>query len=217
MGALHTPGQLGRRPLPRYTGGPRGPGLYHAVAAVALEHDLPPVLDLPHVGPVLVQPHVADQQDLPVLDEAREGTVDLFTPGSQTGPVTEVALGGVVPLQHVAVPALELAHHAVVHVGRHHHPVPRGVRELRALGGDTLGDTVPGPVVADRAAIVAGLELRDAGHSQGLVVTCTEQNNSIPSHQFINPQIKIKFDHLLKKEGKKSPENPYFPTLRNNI
>ena len=29
-----------------------------------------------------------------------------FTPGSQTGPVTEVALGRVVPLQHVAVPAL---------------------------------------------------------------------------------------------------------------
>ena len=30
-----------------------------------------------------------------------------FTPGSQTGPVTEVALGRVVPLQHVAVPALQ--------------------------------------------------------------------------------------------------------------
>ena len=89
------------------TGGSRGSGLYHAVAAVALEHDLPPVLDLPHVGPVLVQPHVADQQDLPVLDEAREGTVDLFTPGSQPGPVAEVALGGVVPLQHVAVPTLQ--------------------------------------------------------------------------------------------------------------
>ena len=88
------------------TGGSRGSWLYHAVAAVALEHDLPPVLDLPHVGPVLVQPHVADQQDLPVLDEAREGTVDLFTPGSQPGPVAEVALGGVVPLQHVAVTTL---------------------------------------------------------------------------------------------------------------
>ena len=34
-----------------HTGCPRGPGLYHAVAAVTLEHDLPPVLDLPHVGP----------------------------------------------------------------------------------------------------------------------------------------------------------------------
>ena len=30
-----------------------------------------------------------------------------FTPGSQTGPVTEVALGRVVPLQHVAVPTLQ--------------------------------------------------------------------------------------------------------------
>ena len=106
-----------------------------------------------------------------MLDEAREGTVDLFTPGSQTGPVTEVALGGVVPLQHVAVTTLELAHHPVVHVGRHHHPVPGGVRELPALGRDTLGDRVPGPVVTHRAAVVTRLELRHAAHCQGLVVT----------------------------------------------
>ena len=120
-------------------------------------------------------------------------TVIVFTflaPGRHPGPVAEVALGGVVPLQHVAVPTLELPHHAVLHVGRHHHPVPGGVRELRALGRDTLGDTVPGPVVADRAAVVAGLELRDAGHCQGLVVTWTEQNSSLPSHQFINPPKK---------------------------
>ena len=30
-----------------------------------------------------------------------------FTPGSQAGPVAEVALGRVVPLQHVAVPTLQ--------------------------------------------------------------------------------------------------------------
>ena len=65
---------------------------------------------------------------------------------------------------------LELADHAVVHVGRHHHPVPGGVRELRALGWDTLGNTVPCSVVTHRAAVVIRLELRDAGHSQGLVV-----------------------------------------------
>ena len=153
------------------TGGSRGSGLYHAVATVALEHDLPPVLDLPHVGPVLVQPHVADQEDLAVLDEAREGTVDLFTPGSQPGPVAEVALGGVVPLQHVAVPTLELPHHAVLHVGRHHHPVPRGVRELRALGWDTLGNTVPCSIVTHGAPIVTRLELGDTAQCQGLVVT----------------------------------------------
>ena len=40
-----------------------------------LEHDLAAVLYLAHVGPVLVQPHVADQQDLAVLDEAGEGAV----------------------------------------------------------------------------------------------------------------------------------------------
>ena len=94
-----------------------------------------------------------------------------FTPRSQPRPVAEVALGGVVALQHVSVPTLELAHHAVVHVGRHHHPVPRGVRELGALGWDTLGHTAPGPIITDTAPIVTGLELRHAAHCQRLVVT----------------------------------------------
>ena len=75
MRSLYTARQLWWRPLPRYTGGSGGPGLYHTVAPVTLEHDLPPVLDLPDVGPVLVQPHVADEKDLAMLDEAREGTV----------------------------------------------------------------------------------------------------------------------------------------------
>ena len=88
------PRQLGRRPLPRHAGRPRGPRLDHGVGAVALgndhyhhyhhyhrhyhhlEHDLPPILDLADVGPVLIQPHVADQQDLAVFNEAREGTVN---------------------------------------------------------------------------------------------------------------------------------------------
>ena len=46
-----------------------------------LEHDLSAVLYLAHVGPVLVQPHVADQQDLAVLDEAGEGAVHWDTAG----------------------------------------------------------------------------------------------------------------------------------------
>ena len=70
------PGQLGWWPLPGDAGGPRGPGLYHGVAPVTLEHDLPRVLDLPDVGPVLVQTHVANEQDLAVLDKPGEGAVN---------------------------------------------------------------------------------------------------------------------------------------------
>ena len=44
--------------------------------ATNLEHDLAAVLYLADVGPVLVQAHVADQQDLAVFNEAREGTVN---------------------------------------------------------------------------------------------------------------------------------------------
>ena len=84
----------------------RGSRLYHGVSPVTLEHDLSPVLDLPHVGPVLVEAHVPHQEDLPVLHEAGEGTVDLLAPGSESGPVAEVALRGVVPPQHVSVTTL---------------------------------------------------------------------------------------------------------------
>ena len=46
----------------------------------------------------------------------------------------------------------------------------RGVRQLRALGGDALGHGAPRPVVADQARVVAGLELGDAGHGHTLVM-----------------------------------------------
>ena len=58
----------------------------------------------------------------------------------------------------------------MLEVGGHHHPVPGGVRQLRALGRDTLGQTGPRPVVAHRAAVVVGLELGDTGDLHGLIV-----------------------------------------------
>ena len=94
-----------------------------------------------------------------------------FAPRSHPRPVTKVALRGVVPLQHVSVPTLELAHHPVVHVGGDHHPVPGGVRQLRALGRDTPGQPGPGPVVTDHTGVVAWLELGHTGHCHTLVMT----------------------------------------------
>ena len=47
----------------------------------------------------------------------------------------------------------------MLEVGGHHHPVPGGVGELRALGGDTVGEGGPAAVPADDAAVVTGLEL----------------------------------------------------------
>ena len=81
------------------TGGSRGSGLNHAVAAVTLEHDLSPVLDLSHVGPVrtsryvdiniktwryqhqdispvFVESHIADEQDLAVVYKAGKWTIN---------------------------------------------------------------------------------------------------------------------------------------------
>ena len=65
---------------------------------------------------------------------------------------------------------LELADHAVLHVGGHHHPIPGGVRQLSALGGDALGHGAPGSVVAHEAGVGARLELGDAGHGHTLVM-----------------------------------------------
>ena len=80
----------------------------------------------------------------------------------------------------------------MVEVGRHHHPVPGRVRQLRALGRHTLRHAAPaaaavavvapaaavaaavgrqpGAVVADHAGAGAGLELGDAGDRHRLVV-----------------------------------------------
>ena len=84
-----------------------------------------------------------------------------LTPRSKPCPVAKVALSRVVPLQHVAVTTLELAHHPVLQVGGHHHPVPRSIRELCALSRDTLGQIGPSTIVTNTADIVTGLELGD--------------------------------------------------------
>ena len=66
---------------------------------------------------------------------------------------------------------LELPDHPVLQVGGHHHPVPRGVRELLALGRDAGREVGPGPVGADRGPVVTGLELCDTVESDLLTVT----------------------------------------------
>ena len=72
----------------------------------------------------------------------------------------------------------------MVEVGRHHHPVPGGRRQLRALhtrhsllaspalgvavtrlGRDALRHQAPGPVVADRAGVGVQLELETPVHN----------------------------------------------------
>ena len=61
-----------------------------------------------------------------------------FAPGRHSCPVTEEALRGVVALQHVAVPALELADHAVIQLRRNHHSVLGSFRQLRAFRWNIL-------------------------------------------------------------------------------
>ena len=61
------------------------------------------------------------------------GGLTFFAPRRHPGPVAEEALRRVVALEHVAVPALELAHHAVVESRSHHHAVLRGLRKLGAF------------------------------------------------------------------------------------
>ncbi len=57
-----------------------------------------------------------------------------LAPRRHPRPVSEEALRRVVPLEHVPVPALELAHHSVVQPRGNHHAVLGGLGELRALG-----------------------------------------------------------------------------------
>ena len=56
-----------------------------------------------------------------------------LAPRRHPRPVSEEALRRVVPLEHVPVPALELAHHAVVKARGNNHAVLGSLGELRAL------------------------------------------------------------------------------------
>ena len=58
----------------------------------------------------------------------------------------------------------------MVQVGGHNHPIPGGIRQLGALGGDALGHPGPGPIVADNTGVVAGLKLGHTRYTDTLVV-----------------------------------------------
>ena len=60
-------------------------------------------------------------------------TRTFFAPGRHARPVSEEALRGVVPLEHVAVPALELPNHAVVQPRGHDEAVLGSLGELSAF------------------------------------------------------------------------------------
>ena len=104
----------------------------------------------------------------------------------------------------------------MVHVGRHHHPVPRGVRELGALGWDALGDVVPGPIVTDHAAMnyppfrkdfycevpeitkMTDLEVEEYRASlEG--IKCKGKNVPRPIKNWVQCGVSSKILHLLKK------------------
>ena len=72
-------------------------------ALVAVEDDLPVVGDLLDVGAVVVQAHVAHQQDLAVGEVAGEPAVGLPAGGRGPGPLAVHAGGGVVPGQREPV------------------------------------------------------------------------------------------------------------------
>ena len=58
----------------------------------------------------------------------------LFTPGCHPCPVAKEALRGIVALEHVAVPALKLAHHAMVQAWRNDHAILGSLWQLCTLG-----------------------------------------------------------------------------------
>lgn len=103
-------------------------------APVTLKHDLAVVAYFSHVRPVFVEAHGPHQKHFAVLYEAGERTEDLLAPRGHAGPVAEEALRCVVALEHVSVPTLELAHHAVVELGCDHEAIFGSLGKLSALG-----------------------------------------------------------------------------------
>ena len=105
--------QVRRAPLAVDAGGAGGP-VGQLVPPAALEEDLPVVLDLAHVRAVVVEAHVAHEQDFAALYVAGELAVDELAARRHAGPVPEVTGRRVLALQDEPVLALEQRRAAVV-------------------------------------------------------------------------------------------------------
>jgi len=95
----HAGGDLRGAPHAAYTRGALRTAQRQPPALVAVEDDLPVVGDLPDVGAVVVQAHVANQQDLAVVQVSGEAAVLLLAGGGQPGPVAIHTSGLLLPPQ----------------------------------------------------------------------------------------------------------------------
>ena len=70
---------------------------------VAVKEDLSVVGDLLDVRSVVIETHVANQENLAMVEISRERTVRLLTTGGSSGPITIHACCGVVSFQFVTI------------------------------------------------------------------------------------------------------------------
>ena len=110
---VDTARQVGRAPLAVDAGGAGGP-VGQFVTPAALKEDLPVVLHFAHVRAVVIEAHVAHEEDLAAFDVSGELAVDELAARRHAGPVAEVTGRRVLPLQDEAVLALEERRAAVV-------------------------------------------------------------------------------------------------------
>ena len=146
-------GQLLRTPVSTDTGGPGG-SLVQNVSLLAVVHDLLVVHNLLHVRPVIVDAHVAHEENLAVLDGTGERAEHLDAVRNVADPIPVLALhrlGGVLrPTADnlEAVLALEYRLHAVLGLRRDHHPVFRRLWHQLAPGRRATRHYRPRAVVA---------------------------------------------------------------------
>lgn len=152
-------GQLFGMPTAPDTCCPRGSVVQH-VTFVAIVHNLLVVHNLPDVGPVIVDTHVAHQEHLPVLDETGKRAEHLVAMGNVSDPIAVLALdrqrGVQRPTTDYLEPVLAFKHrlHPVIGLGRYHHSVFRRSRQLLAPGRRATRNNGPRAIIANHRRAV---------------------------------------------------------------
>ena len=136
--------QVWGAPLAVDAGGAGG-AIGQFVAPATLEEDLSVVLDLAHVGPVVVEAHVSHEQDFAALYVAGELAVDELTARRLARPVAEVTGRRILSLEDEPVFALEERRAAVVgawHLrGNQKQKVTKYKWRTGGRGGEGRGDS----------------------------------------------------------------------------
>ena len=152
-------GQFLRAPASSNTSCSSG-SIIQDVSFVTIIHNLLVIHNLLHIRPIIIDSHVAHQEDLSILDETRERTKHLHAVRNVSDPISILTFHR--PRNVVwsifdkfkAIFAFEYRFHSVIGFGCYHHPIFGRFRQLFAPGWRATGHDGPRAIITNHGCVV---------------------------------------------------------------